>query len=455
MGPQNTNDNGLEYGDNYLCLFCIDNTMAWWISTALICAYGALKEFRPTEPYYYNYEHDFLGYSDSQLNNQIYPVWTYVYLVALLPVLLCSDILLYKPVIIIGTLAYIGVWLCIIFAKSVLALQFAEANYAIGTASEVAYFSYIYVRVDSSKFSRVTAWTRAALLLGRCTSYILAEILILTKTANYQDLNYISIGVLGISLAVAICLPGVSWKTVVERNVEHNDVIFREAKPQTFFEFCKTTLLNQKTNFVNYYSKMTILKWSLWWAMATCGELQIESYAQTLFGQLQDANGDNNFNGFIEAAWPFFGMIAILAVEKANIDWNRWGEACLSIAAIADSVLLIIMSQAGQLWLMYACFVLFRVFYQIMITIAQANIVTEIASHSYGFVFGVNTLVALILQTVLTAVVVQWWKFGIRDQFIAYGIYHAGVSVIFVSVLLYRFCRPMIRKFIKSSNFGK
>lgn len=39
--------------------------------------------------------------------------------------------------------------------------------------------------------------------------------------------------------------------------------------------------------------------------MATCGELQIGNYTQTLWGQLQDSSGQDTLNGFIEAACPF------------------------------------------------------------------------------------------------------------------------------------------------------
>uniref|UniRef100_A0A7E4VIU5 Thiamine transporter 2 n=1 Tax=Panagrellus redivivus TaxID=6233 RepID=A0A7E4VIU5_PANRE len=431
--------------------------MAWWYSAVLLCAFGVLKEFRLTEPYFYNYQHDDLHLSDSVLNDEVYPIWTYGYLIALVPALLLSDVLLYKPVILLGATAYVSVWVTLIFGKDKLSQQLGQAIYSIATASEVAYFAYIYVKVDRSKYSRVTAWTRAALLAGKCTSYVLAEVLILTKAASYQTLNYITISALGLAFTLALFLPQVSWKAVVTRNIE-GQVTIRNATPlspnqvpENYWGFCKDTMLSLKENLVIHYSNKSILKWSLWWAMATCGELQVGNYAQTLWGQLQDSDGDNNLNGFIEASCPFIAMIAILAVERSPINWSHWGEIGLVIAALIDGALLIIMSQAQQLWLMYVVYVCFRVFYQIMITIAQANIVTEIASHAYGFVFGINTLVALLLQSLLTAIAVQWIKLDIRPQFVTYGLYHVAISIIFASVAVKRLVIPKLVKLWRSS----
>lgn len=37
----------------------------------LLCIFGAVKEFRPTEPYIYEYEHTVLNISEHTLNSQV------------------------------------------------------------------------------------------------------------------------------------------------------------------------------------------------------------------------------------------------------------------------------------------------------------------------------------------------------------------------------------------------
>jgi hypothetical protein len=82
--------------------------------------------------------------------------------------------------------------------------------YAASTASKVAYSTYIYTQVPVAKFQIVTAYTKAALLAGRCIAGILGQILVATGTCDYLTLNYISLGFVSISTVFACLLPSVS-----------------------------------------------------------------------------------------------------------------------------------------------------------------------------------------------------------------------------------------------------
>lgn len=43
----------------------------WLVTTVLLCSYGFLKEFRPTEPFLYQYEHETLNISEHTLNADV------------------------------------------------------------------------------------------------------------------------------------------------------------------------------------------------------------------------------------------------------------------------------------------------------------------------------------------------------------------------------------------------
>lgn len=45
--------------------------MDQWKVMFLICLYGAVKEFRPTEPYMYEFQHNVLNISEHTLNSQV------------------------------------------------------------------------------------------------------------------------------------------------------------------------------------------------------------------------------------------------------------------------------------------------------------------------------------------------------------------------------------------------
>jgi hypothetical protein len=100
-----------------------------------------LKEFRPTEPYLYNYQHDDLNITKEDLSVNVYPYSTYSYLIFLLPIFLFSDILLYKVVLFCESGSFIGVWLTLIYGKSVFTQQIGQVLYGLSLAAEIAYFS--------------------------------------------------------------------------------------------------------------------------------------------------------------------------------------------------------------------------------------------------------------------------------------------------------------------------
>lgn len=59
-------------------------------------------------------------------------------------------------------------------------------------ASEVAYYTYMYAKVDRSKYQRVTGHTRSAILAGRFFSAVLAQIFVTLQVMNVRELCYIS-----------------------------------------------------------------------------------------------------------------------------------------------------------------------------------------------------------------------------------------------------------------------
>ena len=61
-------------------------------------------------------------------------------------------------------------------------------------ATEVAYYTYIYAKVDKEKYQQVTGHTRAAVLSGKFMSGVLAQILFSTHLMDFYELNYISFG---------------------------------------------------------------------------------------------------------------------------------------------------------------------------------------------------------------------------------------------------------------------
>ena len=58
------------------------------------------------------------------------------------------------------------------------------------------------------------------------------------------------------------------------------------------------------------YNNRFLLKWCIWWAIATCGNFQVGNYIQNLWEHIAPSQGNPNaeiYNGAVEAAATLLG----------------------------------------------------------------------------------------------------------------------------------------------------
>ncbi len=59
-------------------------------------------------------------------------------------------------------------------------------------------------------------------------------------------------------------------------------------------------------HFIQAYTNYRVAKWSVWWALATCGYLQVVSYIQLLW-QTAVIPGDMIYNGAVDFVYAIVG----------------------------------------------------------------------------------------------------------------------------------------------------
>ncbi|ELK16303.1 thiamine transporter 1 [Pteropus alecto] len=443
----------------------------WVLPTALLCAYGFFASLRPSEPFLTPY---LLGpdknLTEREVFNEIYPVWTYSYLVLLFPVFLATDYLRYKPVILLQGLSLIVTWFMLLYAQGLLAIQFLEFFYGVATATEIAYYSYVYSVVDLSLYQKVTSYCRSATLLGFTVGSVVGQILVSVAGWSLFSLNVISLTSVSVAFAVAWFLPmpqkslffhhvhsicqGVNgikiqnggivtdtsasnhlprWEDVESKiplNVEETPIEEAELKPDRAL-----VLKALWDDFLTCYSRRPLLCWSAWWALSTCGYFLVVNYTQGLWEQVMPSRHAAVYNGGVEAVSTLLGAVAVFAVGYIKISWSTWGEMTLSLFSLLIAASVYIMDTAGNIWVCYASYVVFRIIYMLLITIATFQIAANLSMERYALVFGVNTFIALALQTVLTLIVVDASGLGleITTQFLIYAGYFALIAVVFLA----------------------
>ncbi|CAB1414769.1 unnamed protein product [Pleuronectes platessa] len=181
---------------------------AWKWAVIFLCFYGFMSSIRPGEsfitPYLLSPEKNF---TMKQVTNEITPVLTYSYMAVLVPAFLLTDLLRYKPVLVVQGISQVIIWLILLLGSSLLEMQLMEFFYGITMGCRVAYSSYIFSLVSPLLYQRVAGYSRSAILLGVFTSSVLGQLCLSLGNISFYTLNAISLGFVSFGLLLSMCLP--------------------------------------------------------------------------------------------------------------------------------------------------------------------------------------------------------------------------------------------------------
>ena len=304
----------------------------------------------------------------------MYPYWPYSYLVAALFTFLLTDLVRYKPVILVESCAYLVTRLLLIWGTSITAMQWMQVAYGVATATEIAYFSYIYVAVPLIHFKEVTGYVRAIRLFGQSIAGILGQIIILISAtkASYLTLNYISLGSVSFACVFAVFLPNAWSCSCCERRLLVCNKDNRNFFVTGLREWFSKEIKNRVLDFLKFYSNLSLLKWSIWWALAMCGVLQVGNYVQSLWKNIA-GDHSHEYNGLVEAIATLCSAGAAFILSFLRVNWVIWGELIIGLLSLLDSVVLLVASSASHLYGAYLCHIAYRTTYSFLITIARSE----------------------------------------------------------------------------------
>lgn len=165
-----------------------------------------------------------------------------------------------------------------------------EVLYGLACSTEVAYYTYIYAKVDRDQYKKVTSYTYTAIFVGNCGAAILSQLLVSSKLMNYHQLNYLTLGSVSISLFISFILPGVGKSIYFYRNINQEEIApaivpGEDDKERDRGDITPETLTYSQRirraykmlwyDFKRAYSNPHVVKWSVWWAIASAGHVQV------------------------------------------------------------------------------------------------------------------------------------------------------------------------------------
>ncbi|CAK9833814.1 Thiamine transporter 2 [Anthophora retusa] len=390
--------------------------MKWIIISCILCVFGCFKEFRPSESFVTDYlTGPWKNFTDVQVNQEIFPVSTYSYFATLVIIFLITDFVRYKPIIILCGISGAITFLLLTLGQNVLTMQIVEFFYGLFLSTEVAYYTYIYAKVDRKHYQEVTSHTKAASLFGRCMAGIVAQLTVSFDILNYHELNYVTITAITFATTWAFFLPSVGQSIYFHRKNENHDKFISIYTVQSVFS--------------NH-----VVKWSIWWSFSTCGYLQVISYIQLLW-KTAVSPGDKIYNGAVDSLYTIIATLTVFCIGKVPLNWYLTGDIIVSFMSFVEGILLIVSSYGYNIWLLYAAYIMFGIIYHTMVTVASFEVAKCISDDSYGLIFGVNTFFALLLQSVLTAITVNGnLKLDLRSQYFVYGGYFTVIAVLYTII---------------------
>ncbi|KAF7646432.1 hypothetical protein LDENG_00187920, partial [Lucifuga dentata] len=304
--------------------------MSVFYPTVLLCLYGFFSNLRPFEPFltYFLLGPD-KNLTETQVVNEIYPIWTYSYLVLLFPIFLATDFLCYKPVLILQATSLVVTYAMLAFSQGMLAMQLVEFFFGLATASEVAYYSYIYSVVEPAHYQRVTGYCRSVTLFGSAAGSLAGQLLLSLARVPLLHLTIFTLSSASVAFVVPWFLPIPKRSLFFHRSPGAEEKGLREEgrsqmekaeDSESSMPLNSTDVLTASVaveagtcrsrlaevlwilleNFLQSYRCRPLLAWSLWWALATCGYFQVINYAQPLWEKVRPSQDYDIYNGYVE-----------------------------------------------------------------------------------------------------------------------------------------------------------
>ncbi|XP_032256641.1 thiamine transporter 2-like isoform X3 [Phoca vitulina] len=422
---------------------------SWVFPTVNLCCFGFFSMMKPSEPFVIPYlAGPDKNISLSMITNEIFPIWTYSYLVLLLPVFILTDYVHYKPVIILQGISLIITWLLLVFGQGVKAMQVLEFFYGMVSATEVAYYAYVYSVVSPEHYQKVSGYCRSITLVAYTVASVLAQLLVSLASLSYFYLNVISLVSVSVAFLLSLFLPMPKKsmffhaKSSKEVRKPPNKNVALDApykvntagggeKPTSEIPTISGNLDGGLSSgpmprnvalsvFVQWfqdlkecYSSKRLFYWSLWWAFSTAGFNQVLNYVQILWDYKAPSQSSTIYNGAVEAIATFGGALAACTAGCVKVNWDLLGELALALFSAADAGSLLLMHYTTNIWVCYAGFVIFKSSYVLLITIAAFQIAANLSVERYALVFGINTFIALAIQTGMTVAVVDKQGLGL------------------------------------------
>lgn len=131
-------------------------------------------------------------FTESQVNNEIYPWSSYAYLPLLLILGSAAEVFSYRYTIIFGIMGRLATRYLLLFGNSLIEMQIMQLTYSLGSAAEDVFKAYVYYAVPERKYQEATSYIAASALLSSVFAGLMADFLVISGGVSLEVLMIIS-----------------------------------------------------------------------------------------------------------------------------------------------------------------------------------------------------------------------------------------------------------------------
>eukprot|EP00929_Paragymnodinium_shiwhaense_P095930 TRINITY_DN5725_c0_g2_i1.p1 TRINITY_DN5725_c0_g2~~TRINITY_DN5725_c0_g2_i1.p1 ORF type:complete len:496 (-),score=88.74 TRINITY_DN5725_c0_g2_i1:55-1542(-) len=296
------------------------------VDATLAILFSFCLHFKPSEPYLTKYLVRVKGFSHDDVNNKVYPVYTYtstilVIFVACIKVYSflsgwCPRVLSDKALILIGCAGRLATRYLLLFAETLFAMQIMQATYSMGVVAEVVFYAYVLKLAPPSPYQQQESQKLASLAQA-------ASLISHTSAGLMGDWLLPRVGLRGLMWISAIAVTSASCVALFFRTVKADDHPVRIPNAGAVLSVALSARL--------YWSS------ALWWIISYSVYIIVYGYEASLYDEYLDKDDSvGDCNGTIFAVGLLAGACtaALLSSRRVSSVFSS------SLALVACFVLL-------------------------------------------------------------------------------------------------------------------
>ncbi|CAB9511177.1 Thiamine transporter 1 [Seminavis robusta] len=426
----------------------------WKYRLALLGLYGFLIELKPSEAYLNPYLVHDKGFSNSQLNNSIYPFSTYGQLLFILLVPATSQLITPKRMFYIESCGFLFTRWILIRGTSLWSMQAMQLTYAVGKSVKAVYLCYMYLLVEKCHYHQATGFVWGAQALGMSMAGLIGQVLFSYCHWSLLALNYFSMVSVCCAFVVSVFIPSqqqsqqLQQQQPLEHKEQSQDEItllstelsqksstnteddegqdvqcYQAVSPVSIEQPCQVNNKQPEAAEGCCWAKIwaeyrTVLElfrdhrgpWATTWILARCCEELMQNYAQVLWTQRAINNNHHSSSsyslyGTICAAYMGAGVAASLLPVYYNLKQQQqrtWMIQTVSVVGLCTTMIL--MTWIERLSVAYVTYVLYGACYYAFMTCTSCQLASHSSVKEQVLLYAANLFCASALATMVTAV---------------------------------------------------